>query len=296
MDLAQLRTFLAALEHGSFSRAAEALGVGQSTVSFHVKALETSVGAKLLDRRGGHVRPTAAGAVLRRYALRIASLHEEALDRLRVEEAGHAGRLSIAASTIPGEYLLPRVLAAFLAAHPRVVVSVDVSDSRRALARLVAHECDLALVGARVRDKRIVYQPFADDEVVLVGRADGPSNPRRLTGRALRRVRLIVREEGSGTRQAVAAFLARHASARGEHLPPVQVGSTEAARRCAVEGVGLALLSRRAVAEDVQTGRLAVVSVPGLPVRRSFHAARLRAVTPAASLRAFLRVLLQEYR
>jgi len=108
MDVGQLRTFLAVLEHGSFSHAAEALRIGQSTASFHIKALETSVGTRLLDRRGGRVRPTATGAVLRRYALRIVSLRDEALARLRAEESGEAGRLTIAASTIPGEYLLPQ--------------------------------------------------------------------------------------------------------------------------------------------------------------------------------------------
>jgi DNA-binding transcriptional LysR family regulator len=293
MDIGELRTFLAVLEHGSFSRAAEALRLGQSTVSFHVKALETAVGARLLDRHGGRVRSTATGAVLRRYALRIVSLREEALARLRAEESGQAGRLTIAASTIPGEYLLPPVLSRFLAAHPRVAVSVDVSDSRAALARLAAHECDLALVGARARDKRILCVPFADDEVVLVARADASSARSRLSPQELRHVRLVVREEGSGTRQAAAAFLARHAFAGGDHVAPLQVGSTEAVRRCALHGAGMALLSRHAVAEDVAAGRLALIPAPGLPVRRSFYAARLRTVTPSAAMKTLLKMLLE---
>ena len=296
MDIDQLRTFLAVLEHGSFSRAGEALGIGQSTVSFHVKALETSVGARLLDRQGGRVRPTATGAVLRRHALRIVSLRDEALAQVRAEEAGQAGRLAIAASTIPAEYLAPPLLAVFLAAHPRVAVSVEVSDSRGALARLAAHECDVALVGARARDKRMVSVRFAEDEVVLVAKADARA-PRRLSPPDLRRMRLIVREEGSGTRQAVAAFVARHASALGEHVaPPLQVGSSEAARRCVLQGIGMALLSRLAVAADLESGRLVVVPAPGLPVRRSFYAVRLRTVTPSAALKAFRRILVQEHR
>ena len=295
MEIHQLRTFLAVLEHGSFSRAGEALGLGQSTVSFHVKALETAVGARVLDREGGGVRPTSTGAVLRRYALRIVSLRDEALAQLHAEEAGQAGCLAIAASTIPAEYLMPPLLAVFLAAHPRVAVSVEVSDSRQALARLAAHECDLALVGARARDKRMVSVPFAEDEVVLVAKADART-PRRLSAADLRRVRLIVREEGSGTRQAAAAFLARHASARGEQVAPLQVGSSEAARRCVLQGIGMALLSRHAVSADVEAGRLVVVAAPGLPVRRSFHAVRLRTVTSSAALKAFRRVLLQEHR
>jgi len=224
MDIDQLRTFLAVLEHGSFSRAAEALRVGQSTISFHIKALETAVGARVLDRHGGQVRPTATGAVLRRYAQRIVSLRDEALAKLRAEESGQAGRLTIAASTIPAEYLLPPVLAEFLAAHPNVAVTVEVSDSRKALVQLLAHECDLALVGARARDKRILYTPFAEDEVVLVGRPEGPPGRRKSVVRDLGRARIVVREEGSGTRQAVAAFLAWHTSPHADQVPRLQGG------------------------------------------------------------------------
>lgn len=296
MDIDQLRTFLSVLEHGSFSRAAEALHVGQSTVSFHVKALETAAGTRLLDRRGGRVRPTASGSVLRRDALRIVTLREEALARLRAEESGQTGRLAIAASSIPGEYLLPPLLARFLTKHPRVAVTVEVSNSRDALACLLARDCDLAVVGSKAGDKAVSSVPFAEDEVVLVARPDHHVSRGALSARELRRVRLVVREEGSGTRQAVAAFLARHAAARGDHPARIEVGSTEAARRCALHGVGMALLSRHAVAEDVDAGRLVVVRAPGLPVRRQFHVARHRAATPSAATRAFLATLEQERR
>src|SRR5438128_1730390 len=103
MEIDQLCTFLAVLEHGNFSRAAESLRLGQSTVSFHIKALESAVGARLIDRGGRGVRPTAAGRLLRRYATRLVALRDEALARLRTEEKGESGHLVIAASTIPAE-------------------------------------------------------------------------------------------------------------------------------------------------------------------------------------------------
>src|SRR5438552_2422241 len=127
MDLDQLRTFLAVLEHGNFSRAAQALRLTQSTVSFHVKALETELGARLVDRVGGRpssgstaIRPTAAGRVLRRYAGRLLALRDEAVARVAGEEHAHAGRVQIAASTIPAEYVLPGRLRDFQRGHPNV--------------------------------------------------------------------------------------------------------------------------------------------------------------------------------
>jgi DNA-binding transcriptional LysR family regulator len=191
IDLDQIRAFLAVLEHGSFSRAGESIGVGQSTVSFHVKALETALGAVLVDRKSGAARATAAGKILRRYARRITALCDEAAADLRQEALGESGSLTIAASSIPGGYLLPPVLVAFRRTHPGVALAVEVSDSRRALHALLAQECDLALIGAPVRDRKVVCSAFAEDEIVLVA----PGRERR--GK-VPRLPLILREEGHG--------------------------------------------------------------------------------------------------
>ena len=291
MEIDQLLTFLSVLEHGSFSRAGQALGVGQSTVSFHIKALERAAGSRLLDRGGGRVRPTATGRTLLRYARRIVSLREEALSRLGAERSATAGHLTIAASTIPAEYLLPPALARFRKAHPLVGITIDVSDSRRAIAELIDQNCDLALVGATMSDRRVAYSPVAEDEVVLVGPLPNPFAPSgRLGHTAFARVPLIVREEGSGTRKVVARLIARRA-AHDAKAVTIQVGSTEAAKRCAAQGVGLALVSRRAVAEELAARRLGLVSAPGLPARRRFWAARLEHVTLSRAAKELLALL-----
>ncbi len=285
MDLDQLRTLLAVVEQGSFTRAGQALGIGQSTVSFHIRALEEDAGARLLDRRGGTVRATAAGKLLLRYARRITALRDEALDRLRAEEAGATGEVGIGASTVPADYLLPPVLAGFRRAHPRVAIRVDVSDSQRAIAALLGHEVDIALVGNRPRDRRLLCARFADDEVIAVA-ATGSKFAGR--GVDLSVAPLILREEGSGTQAAVTALLAR---GRGERPAPLRVGSSEAAKRCALAGAGVTFLSRRAAAEELDTGRLVELAVPGTPVRRSFWAARVRGTTPPAAARALWSLL-----
>ncbi len=273
MDIDQLRTFLAVLRHGSFSRAGQALRIGQSTVSFHISALESAAGAKLLDRGGGRVRLTASGVTLERYARRIIELRDQALERLAAEEAGQLGRLTVAASTIPADYLLPPVLARFCQSHPKVGVRVVVSDSRGALEQLLAQEADLAVVGARRADRRLSFTTFAEDEIVLVGRAHHPLTSKRPSDVELAKARLIVREEGSGTREAAEAFFAWQGD---DGPPPLEVSSTTAAKRCVLEGAGLALLSRRAVDAELEAGELALINAPKLPVQRRFHLRRPR--------------------
>src|SRR5262245_46080746 len=239
MEFDQLRTFLAVLEHKSFVRAGQALHLGQSTVSFHIKSLEQRVGATLLERGRGNVEPTAAGRVLLPYAERIIGLVDEAAARLRAGENGEVGRLVIAASTIPGEYLAPALLAEFRKRHPRIRVEMDVSDSEMATSALLAREADLALVGSKPRDRRLSASIFASDEVVLVGPAPNPFAPKgRLTLKELADVPLILREQGSGTRGAIARILPH----LGERAAVLRVGSSEAAKRCVQHGLGLAFV------------------------------------------------------
>jgi DNA-binding transcriptional LysR family regulator len=286
MNLDQLRTFVCVAELASFSRAANALGLGQSTVSFQIRALEESVGAQLLDRAGRGARPTPTGRTLLRYARRMLALEQEALGKVRAEERGESGRVVVAASTIPAEYLLPKLIGSFRPLHPEVTVVVDVSDSRRATAALLAQDAEIAIVGSPPQDSRAESAPLAEDEIVLVGPPDAPAS---LDRHQLAERPMVLREAGSGTREAAAALLPPE-SLDGR-LATVQVGSTEAARRCVREGLGYTLISRVAVEEDLEAGRLRLVAYPGTPLRRTFHLVRLRAVTPSAAARAFLRHL-----
>lgn len=292
MEFDQLRTLLAVLEHGSFTRAAEALGLSQSTVSFHIKGLESSVGSRLLDRGRDGVRATPQGELLRGYAERLWTLRGEAVEALRAESHGRRGRVVVAASTIPGEYLLPPFLARLRLSHPGVSVRVEVSESSRALASLMARECDLALVGRRPPDRALQAEPFAEDEVVLVG----PSpNPFVVPGQpfdveALRRVPLVMRGEGSGTRAAVADLLAQVATDDDGPARTV-VGSTEAAKRCVLAGIGLSFVSRHAVADELAAGRMELVRLPGLPVARQFWVVVLRDRTPSSATAALVGLL-----
>src|SRR5262249_6663977 len=147
---------------------------------------------------------------LERDAHRMLALRDDALARLRAEETGETGRVTIAASTIPAEYLLPPVLAEFRRRRPRVAVTVEVSDSRRALAQLHTGTCDVAVVGARQRDASLRFRALAGDEVLVVGARGGPWARRRPLGRAeLARMPWIVREAGSGTGDTVEAVFHR---------------------------------------------------------------------------------------
>jgi DNA-binding transcriptional LysR family regulator len=296
MEFDQLRTFLAVVEHGNFGRAADALHMAQSTASFHIKALETHLGSRLLDRGGGVVRLTSSGQTLKAYAGRILSLRSEAEARITAVTDGEAGELTIAASTVPGEYLLPAALVAFCAANPAVGININVSDSRRATAMALAGDVDLAIVGAEPTDRRLESRPVAHDEIVLVGPKGDPFGVGdRLAPDGLAAVPLIRREDGSGTRDAVAAIVARGTPQPGvEGAARIRVGSTEAARRCVRQGLGVGFLSRIAVADDLAAGLVRVIEMEGLPIRRTFYGVWRTGATLAAAGAKLLDVVAEQ--
>jgi DNA-binding transcriptional LysR family regulator len=272
MTLEQLIAFVAVVDGGTLTRAAEDLGLSQSTLSFRLKSLEESLGSRLLDRGRRAVGTTPAGARLLPIARQILDLAVQAKRDL-TEELEPVGQVVVAASTVPAEYLLPKRLARFRKCFPLVSLVVRVKDSREATRALLDGSCDLAIVGAESGDRRRLHTtPFAVDDIVLVGPPDMLSS-RAFSPADLEERPWVRREMGSGTRRAVDELL-RGLGCRADG--DVEVTSTEAVRRCVLAGMGVAFVSLAAVQEDVLHGKLMLLDFPGTPLSRTFHLQRLK--------------------
>lgn len=274
---ARLRAFSAVARHGSFSRAAEELYVSQPAVSKHVAALERELGVRLLERGRGGAALTDAGRRLVDYVVRAEALL--ASGRRALADPGE-GMLSIAASGIPGTYLLPRPLADFARDNPLVEIDLRLSTSGGALELVRAHEFELGIVGGLSPPPELTSEALADDEVILVG-------PPHLVGRRLRPRELedltwISREEGSATRASLEAALWQIGVTPRRRLV---LDSWEAVKRSAAEGLGVAAVSRFALDEELAAGTLAVLDVRRWRVRRTIAAVYARDVplTPPAA-------------
>ena len=293
MEIDQLRTFLSILEYRSFTKAATALGISQSTVSFQIKALEDSLKSRLLDRGREGVRLTPQGEILARYARKIVTLRQEACAAMKGESDGLSGHLHIAASTVPAEYILPIRFAQLKAQFPGLSIKLDVYDSSSAIAALSAKECELAIVGTTLPDRRIEYLQFADDEIVFVGNNTSPFH-RSNTAEPLTLcdLPLIGRREGSGTRAAIESLLAQHSPAP-QYVLDIEVGSTQAVKECVAQGLGYAFLSSLAVQHEIRSGRLHVIPLAGTPFYRSLFVAKLRNATLSFAAAALRNLLLE---
>ncbi len=271
VDLRQLEVFCRIVELESFTLAAKKVHLSQAAVSERIAALEESLGAQLIDRLGRRVQPTPTGRWLYERALALLSGAQElqlGLQRLLHVEGGE---LVVAASTIPGEHILPRMIAELRRRHPRASVSVPGGNSADVVRRVEAGEAELGVAGATEEGSRLRFEALWEDELALVVPAGHRlARKRRVTIAELAGEPFVLREQGSGTRRALEAALA--ASRRPVALEvAATLGSTAAVKEAVIARLGVSVLSRLALATELRAGLLHALPLAGLELRRRFH-------------------------
>jgi molybdate transport repressor ModE-like protein len=281
-DTTRMRLLVEIERQGSVSAAAAAIGIGQPSASQHLRLLEVAAGQRLVERTGRGSRLTDAGQVLAARAAQALASLGAAEEELGAIAGLQRGTIHLGASTAPGVYLLPDTLGCFRRSYPGVTVEVQIAASDEILKRLVAGRVQLALVGATRVDERIELAPFLEDEIIGVARPGlAPLRNGAVAPARLGEFMLLAREPGSSSQQVVADEL------RAIGVRPAgvwELGSSEAIKRAAREGLGLAFLSRYAVAEEVERGDLESFRLAGRPpLLRNFSVARLagRLLSPA---------------
>jgi DNA-binding transcriptional LysR family regulator len=268
-QLPHLETFCAAAERSNFTAAARALRLTQAAVSQRIQTLEQALGVALFRRRGGRVLLTEAGRRLYPYAQRILDLHREARAALTGRKAPVAGELSLAASSVPGEHLLPGLLADFGKKYPDIRVRATVTDSLAVLDQVERGQAHLGLVGRKADNPHLAFRPFAHDELLLVVPADHPWRRRkRVSLKELVRQPLILREAGSGSRWCLELALTSAGRSLSDLRTTLELGSNEAVKEAVLGGLGGAFLSTHVVQKELKTGQLHALSVSDLALTR----------------------------
>jgi molybdate transport repressor ModE-like protein len=289
-DATRLRLLVEVERRGSVSGAAKAVGIGQPSASEHLRLLEAAAGQRLLERNGRGSRLTLAGRVLASSASQALATLAAGEEELHALSGLNAGTIHIGASTTPGVYLLPDTLGCFRRDHPNVVVEVEIAATGEIVERLLAGRIQLALVGETAVDDRIQLEAFLADEIVGIAK---PGALRIRAGKvkpeALASQTLLVREARSSTRQIGERGLS-DAGVQPERV--WELDSSEAIKRAAREGLGVAFLSRYAVAEEVERGELESFRLAGRsPIERQLYVARLARRPLSPSERGFIATL-----
>jgi DNA-binding transcriptional LysR family regulator len=291
LTLAQLNVFRRVAEFGSFSRAADALGVTQPAVSQQIHALEAHLGVRLVDIVHGRVRLTDGGRFLAARSDEVLA-GVTALERdMREFSSAAAGTLAIGATVTIGTHGLAPLLLRFGRAHPRVDVRITIGNTDTIVAAVRDGTLALALIEGLAGGDDLETIPYQRDELVLVASAADRRFARRraLSAAALDGERFIMREPGSGTRALVDAVLQRAGVVPKRVL---ELPSGEAIARAVESGLGVAIISRMVVERDAAAGRLRIVPVADLDLERNFLMTRLRSRTPSPAARAFAGIVL----
>jgi len=293
MDIHHLRVFASVFKNRSFSRASEELHLTQPTISNHIKALEDEFNCKLFDRLGRTIIPTKEAEVLYTHSTDLierANNLKEAIGQVNKEITG---KLTIGASTIPGVYLLPGLMSGFRQMHPSISFQIVISDSKGIIERISRHELLLGIVGAKLGDEPIKYTPFVEDELIVVS-PPHLSKSRLLTLQEVLEFPIVLREEGSGTRKETEKFLAN----KGFSLENVHVagifGSTDAIKQAVKAGLGVSILSKSAVADELQHKTLEEIKLADMQMRRKFYIVSHKKRTLPLLYETFLKHLLTE--
>jgi DNA-binding transcriptional LysR family regulator len=273
LQLPYLETFAKAAELSSFTAAGKSLGMTQAAVSQRIQGLEKVLGVALFDRQSGRVVLTEAGRTLYGYAQRILALHREAVEDITGRKMPVAGDLLLAASSIPGQHLLPAALSIFRTQYPDVHVRATVLDSLAVLDQVQRGKVHLGLVGRKDDSQHLEYQAFATDEMVLVVPEEHPWRRRKqVSVSEFREQPLIVREPGSGSRWCLEQALAASGLSLSDLPITLELGSNESIKEAVLQGQGVAVLSTLAVQKELSSGQLHDVRIKDAPMERTMYA------------------------
>lgn len=270
MDIHHLRVFASVYKNRSFSKAAEELNLTQPTVSDHIRALEEELKCKLFDRLSRKILPTKeAGALIGR-AQEIIDKTSGFKDILREFKKDLSGHLIIGASTIPGTYILPALTSSFRKKHPSVLFEVVVSDSKEIVNKVAEHELLIGIVGAKLETRQVEYKPFLDDELIVVASGSVEAH-KSISIRELADFPIVMREQGSGTRRKFEMILERE-GIDSQQLKIVGIfGSTDAIKQAVKESMGISIISRRSVKDELRCGMLKEIKIKDADMKRQFY-------------------------
>ena len=289
LQLPYLATFSKAAELSSFTGAAKALRLTQASVSQRVQVLEKAMGTPLFKRQGGRVLLTEAGQKLYDYAQRILDLHRQARREITGREAPPGGGLSLAASSIPGEHLLPSLLSLFGKKHPHIRVRATVSDSMAVMTQVERGEVNLGLVGRKTDNPHLEFRYLASDKMVLIVPPDHAlSRRKKLSVKQLPRHPLVLREVGSGLRHCFEKSLDKAGLSLADLQVALEPGSNEAIKEAVLRGVGVAILSTYAVQKEIGAGHLHALTVSDLHCDRDMYVVQDRRRVLPLPARLFL--------
>lgn len=300
MNLKQLEAFVKVVETGSFSKAAKELYLTQPTVSAHISALEKELKVRLFIRNTKEVTMSEAGQELYKYARQIFELECQIEKHFNVRGKNRSGHsITIAASTIPAQYLLPDVLMEFKKRYPDEQFKLVEADSSEVVAQIVNGLADVGFTGTVLEKKYCRYIPFYKDKLAVITPNTEKYQALSESGQEdiswIKDEHIILREEGSGTRKEAQKQL-RRAGIEPEELDIIaSIDNQETIKRSVRQGMGISILSRLATEEEVKNGYMLEFQIPKSDDGRDINFVYNKNTPLTANVERFIKIIREIY-
>jgi DNA-binding transcriptional LysR family regulator len=289
MDDHKLKVFCIVAETKSFSRASEIIRLTQPAVSLQIQALEEMYGTKLFNRSGCVITLTQAGEMLYKYAKEINSLYASAEKEIGGVTGLVKGVISVGASSTIGNYVLPSVVSDFKRRYPKVGVHIHIGNTKAVVEFLNAGSVDIGLVEGDVNKQKLVIEKLIPDEMVLImSPYHHLAKKSSVSIMELSKEPLIMREEGSGSRQAIEKYLSKHGISHQNLKISLIMGSTESIKGAVEEGLGISILSRWASKKEVRYGSLKNAVFKEEKFLRDFSLVKRKSKEPSHTIEQFM--------
>jgi DNA-binding transcriptional LysR family regulator len=270
MDLHQLFVFAKVVEHKSFSKAAEDIFLSQSTVSAHIQALEKSMNMKLFDRIGRDIIVTPNGSRLYQWALKILQIKDQAMLDLKEGMNELRGMIRVAASSVPGQFLLPTMIKEFRNQYPNAVFQIEQFSSSVVIEKVLRGTVDVGLSGEKVENDRLCYVPLLKEKLVVIA-----SNETEITEpvniHALLKYPFIMRNSGSGTNTILEQFLEHNQISKEQLNIIAYTENGQTLIQFVMADIGIAIISEIAAKEYAKKQLLKIHEIEGFEDERYFY-------------------------
>ncbi|MEC2159509.1 LysR family transcriptional regulator [Virgibacillus halodenitrificans] len=264
-----LKIFLTVAEMQNFSRAAEEHHMTQPAVSQYIRTFEEMIGTRLLERNNKYVRLNKAGEIVYHHGKEILGLYTKMQNLVDDLTNKASGRLYIGASYTFGEYVLPRIISNLQDIYPDIHPEITIGNTMKISDLVATNQLDVGIVEGQFIDKKLIAEELAEDAMVVVASVNHPLAKKKgeIVRADLQRETWVVREEGSGTREATEKVF------RQFHLSPEKLmnfSSTQLIKESVEVGLGISLLSQWTIQKELKNDDLKILDVAGLPLQRKF--------------------------
>jgi DNA-binding transcriptional LysR family regulator len=273
ITIQQMEAFISLVEEGSFSRAAKRMLLTQPALTKNIKNAEDCLGVRLANRSSTGISLTPEGKIFYNYARRLIKLRDEAKEKVLALGKDACGNIYVSASTIPANYILPRVLSKFNKINYGIRIHVKTADSEEAMNMVLDNEVEIGFIGKKPLNRKLTAEALWKDRLVLAVSKDHPWRKNKsISLRELLDEPFVVRERGSATRELFESYLKRSKSiSLSQFNICCELGSSEAIKEAVIAGLGVSVISIHAVSRDLSQGLLFEVPIQGCSMERNFY-------------------------